>query len=57
MFNWLANFVVNDRFKVYPTGYLSEEEAERFWKEKVSTDGFHNREKLTFEDVFSGICF
>ena len=35
MFNWLANFVGNDRFKVYPIGHLSKEEAKRFW-EKLS---------------------
>ena len=53
MFNWLANFVGNDRFKVYPIGHLSKEEAGRFWKERVSVDGFHDQEKLSFEEVFS----
>jgi len=48
MFNWLANFVGNDRFKVYPIGHLSKEEAERFWEERISVDGVHNQERLNF---------
>ena len=44
MFNWLANFVYNDRFKVYPIGHLSKE-AERFWEERVCVDWFDNREQ------------
>ena len=53
MFNWLANFVGNDRFKVYPIGHLSKEEAERFWEERVCVDGFDNCEKLSFEEMFN----
>ena len=53
MYNWVCNFVGNDRFKTDAIGHLYKEEARRFWEERVASGGFLNHSELTFEEVYA----
>jgi len=53
--SWLANFVGNDRFNTYAIGYLPEQDAKKFWDERIGIGGFYNKNKLHFDEMF-GIC-
>ena len=54
MYNWLANFVGNDRFNVYAIGHLSKEQAKIFFNERIVTVA-SGENKISFEEMY-GVC-
>ena len=54
MYNWLANFIGNDRFNVYAIGHLSKEQAKRFFNERIVTVA-SDENKISFEEM-CGVC-
>ena len=48
MYNWLANFIENDRFNIYAIGHLSKEQARRFWNERIVANPHSGENKMKF---------
>ena len=57
--NWLCYTIGNDRFNTVVIGHLSKDEAAKYWRDEVTSNGFHGRDSLEFEAgelYLSGIC-